>query len=159
MSAWSTDLLDNDATQSAVHDLLESPNPADVIQEALALAEGEPEELDDNEIAAILASATVVDSVIYGTEHPSHTEGIDRLAEQLGASALAKFEAPLSKAIAKLLEGDALKSFFKDPPTAVEAINTAPARDKPKFKGFRKNVEALQQRLSPSFHGSQKLKS
>ena len=143
MPAWGPRLFDNDATQTAIHDLLEAPDPRDVIREALVLAEAEPGELDDAELAGLLAAAGAVDALVYGTAYPSHAEGLARLQERLGAEAVREFETPLSNRLAAALADDTLRDFFADPDTTAD------------LDAFRATVESLRERLSPDHHGTQ----
>lgn len=143
MPAWGSQLFDNDATQTAIHDLLEAPEPRKVIQEVMVLAKAEPGELDDAELAGLLAAAGAVDYIVYGTEYPSHAEGLSRLEQRLGASDVAEYEGPLSELLAKALADDTLADFFADPDTTAD------------FREYHTTVEALRQRLSPEHHGTQ----
>ena len=143
MPAWGPQLFDNDATESAIHDLLESPDPQDVIREAIVLAQAEPGELDDDELAGLLAAAGAVDYLVYGTAYPSHEEGLRRLEERLGAEAVAQYEGPLSKLLGAVLADDTLRDFFADPDTTAD------------YGEYHTTVDALRQRLSPEYHGTQ----
>ena len=143
MPAWGSRLFDHDATQTAIRDLLEAPEPRDVIREALVLARAEPGELDDAEVAGLLAAAGAVDALVYGTAYPSHAEGLARLQERLGAEAVRAFEAPLSERLAAVLADETLRDFFADADTTAD------------FDAFRAAVEALRERLSPQHHGTQ----
>ena len=143
MPAWGPRLFENDATETAIHDLLESPDPRAVIQEVMVLAKAEPGELDDDEVAGLLAAAGAVDYLVYGTAYPTHAEGLSQLEERLGAADVAEYEGRLSDLLGKLLADDTLADFFADPDTTAE------------FGEFRTVVDALRQRLSPDHHGSQ----
>ena len=160
MSAWNTGVLDNDATESAIHDLLESPRPTDVIDEALALAGGEPGGLDDDEIAGIIAAAAAVDSAVYGTPYTAHAAGLARFQDAVDDEALRSREEPLFAALGKLLGADDLEAFFRDAPDPADprpggAGARAVAEEAPSFEKFRANLEAIRDRLDPSYHGSQ----
>ena len=147
MAFWGNDIFDNDATESALRDMLESPNPLAVVEESLALAQGELGELDDDEVAAIIASAAVVDAAVNGTKHDAHREGIARLIETVGPEALSAFEADLSEAVGNVLDGDTLVDFYQDADTGLS------------FEAYREQVAGLRQRLSPDYEGTQRVRA
>ena len=143
MSTWSTDLLDSDGMQSALHDLLESPNPHDVVAEAAALANHELGDLDEAEGYGVLAAALVVDHLIYNTPVGGHEAGIARLDQEHGATEFTDVRADLALALERALRpGSAIVEQWSE-----QGADTLAA--------WRAPLDAMQVRLAGAYHGKQ----
>ena len=143
MSAWSTQLLDADGMQSALHDLLEAPNPHDVVAEAAALANHELGDLDEDEGYGVLAAALVVDHLIYNTPVDGHAAGIARLDQEHGATEFTDLRGDLSRALQRVLR----------PGSAV--FDEWAGRGERQLAEWRQPLDAMQTRLAGAFHGEQ----
>ena len=143
MSAWSTDLLDDDGMQSALHDLLEAPNPHDVVGEAAALANNELGDLDEDEGYGVLAAALAVDHLIYNTPVGGHAAGIARLEQEHGATEFTDLRGDLARALQRVLQ----------PGSAV--YDDWAARGDEQLATWRAPLDAMQRRLAGAYHGEQ----
>lgn len=143
MSAWSTDLLDSDGMQSALHDLLESPNPHDTVGEAAALANNELGDLDEDEGYGVLAAAVVVDHLIYNTPVDGHEAGIGRLEEEHGPTDFTDQRKDLALALQRVLKPGS------------DLYDAWAARGEGKLAEWRKPLDAMQERLEGAYHGEQ----
>ena len=143
MGAWSTNLFDSDGMQSAFVDLLESPNPHDVVEEAAALANGETEDLDESECYSVLAAAAMVDHLIYNTPIDAHEEGVARLENEHGPTEFVDQREALATALARVIApGSACYEDWR-------------AQGADALRAWRRPIEAMQQRLAGAYHGSQ----
>lgn len=143
MSAWSTDLFDSDGMQSAFTDLLEAPNPHDVVREAATLANAELGDLDEDEGYGVLAAATLVDHLIYNTPVGGHEVGVERLEEEHAPQEFTDVRADLALALQRVLQ----------PGSAV--YDAWAARGEKELKAWRKPLDAMQERLAGAYHGEQ----
>ena len=146
MSTWSPNLLDSDGMQSALHDLLESPNPHDVVREAATLANSELGDLDEDECYGVLASALVVDHLIYNTPVDGHAAGISRLDQEHGATEFTDLRGDLARALQRVLQ----------PGSA--AYDELEALGEKALKKWRKPLDKMQARLAGAYHGKQDVK-
>lgn len=143
MGAWSTNLFDSDGMQSAFVDLLESPNPHDVVLEAATLANGETGDLDEAECYSVLAAAAMVDHLIYNTPIDAHTEGVARLEEEHGPTEFIDQRQELASALVRVISpGSSCYEDWKE-------------QGESQLKKWRGPIEEMQQRLAGEFRGSQ----
>ncbi len=143
MGAWSTNLFDSDGMQSAFVDLLESPNPHDVVQEAAVLANSEPGDLDEAECYSVLAAAAMVDHLIYNTPIDAHAEGVARLEDEHGPTEFIDLRSDLARALARVTtEGNTVYEDWR-------------GQGDQQLRAWLKPITAMQQRLAGEYHGSQ----
>ena len=143
MGAWSTNLFDSDGMQSAFVDLLESPNPHDVVQEAAVLANAEPGDLDEAECYSVLAAAAMVDHLIYNTPIDAHAEGVARLEDEHGPTEFVDLREDLAQALGRVTSpGNTVYEDWR-------------GQGDKELKAWLKPIEAMQQRLAGAYHGSQ----
>lgn len=143
MSAWSTDLLDSDGMQSALHDLLEAPDPHEVVREAAALANAELGGLDEDEGYGVLAAAVVVDHLIYNTPVGGHAAGIARLEQEHGATEFTDVRADLARALQRVVQPGS------------DVYDEWAARGDAQLARWRAPLEQMQARLAGAYHGEQ----
>ena len=143
MPTWSPALFDADGMQSAFVDLLEAPNPKDVIREAAALANNELGDLDEPEGYGVLAAATLVDHLIYNTPVGGHEEGVARLDQEHGATEFTDVRADLALAMRRVLQpGSALYDAWA-------------ARGAEQLDAWQRPLDEMQRRLAGAYHGEQ----
>ena len=143
MSTWSTDLFDSDGMQSAITDLLEAPNPKDVVREAAALANNEFGDLDEEEGYGVLAAAVIVDHLIYNTPVGGHEDGVARLDDEHGATEFTDVRAELALALQRVLQpGSALYDDWAE-------------KGDEQLAAWRKPLNEMQRRLAGAYHGEQ----
>lgn len=143
MGTWSTNLFDSDGMQSAFVDLLESPNPHDVVQEAATLANAETGDLDTDECYSVLAAAAMIDHLIYNTPIDAHSVGVSRLEVEHGPTEFIDQRGEVAKALMRVISpGSALYEEWE---------SVGPSH----LKTWRAPIEAMQMRLAGQYHGSQ----
>lgn len=145
MGTWSTALFDSDEMQSSVVDLLEAPNPHDVIQEAATLANGEVGDLDTDECYSVLASAVFVDHLIYNTAVGGHEEGFARMEAEHGASEFTDQRMALARALERVIS----------PGSALYEDWLLQGHDA--MREWMAPIEAMRMRLAGQYHGEQKV--
>ena len=144
MATWSTQLFDSDEMQSSVVDLLEAPNPHDVIMEASVLANAEPGDLDLDECYSVLAAAVFVDHLIYNTPVGGHEDGFARMEDEHGATEFTDQRKSLARALERVISpGSALYEEWK-------------AEGHDALRTWQEPIEAMRKRLAGEYHGEQK---
>ncbi len=143
MGTWSTNLFDSDGMQSAFVDLIESPNPHDVVQEAAVLANSEPGDLDEAECYSVLAAAAMVDHLIYNTPIDAHAEGVARIEEEHGPAEFIDLRSELAQALGRVTtEGNTVYEDWR-------------GQGDKQLRKWLGPIEAMQKRLAGEYHGTQ----